>query len=231
MCFPHGGGAAGAYRTLAAALAPDIETVAVQYPGRQDRIAEPFVTDITTLADHAVCGLPGSFNRPLAIFGHSMGATVAFEAARMLTERRRPPVALFVSGRPAPDFVETQTLHLDSDAAILDEMRRLGGPESETIDMLVENPALAEMVLPYVRADYQAVETYRLQPGAELTCPIVALLSTEDPTTTEEQMRAWAAHTSGPFQLHTFGGGHFYLESHLPKIAGVIKDQLESSVP
>lgn len=155
-------------RTAAAAEALAAATTAesrIQYPGRQDRIGDPMVDDLTAIAAAVVQELPPVQGGNVALFGHSMGATVAFEAARLLEGRGTTLAVLFVSGRPAASVDETKTLHLQSDQALLDDMRRLGGPDSQAVEILEQNPDLAELVLPYVRTDYRAVETYPIPPG------------------------------------------------------------------
>ncbi|MFZ2176201.1 MAG: alpha/beta fold hydrolase, partial [Rhodococcus sp. (in: high G+C Gram-positive bacteria)] len=161
LCFPHGGGTASAYRGLSEALAPRIEVMAVQYPGRQDRLGDRMVSDIGAISEQVVGELTSAEGRRLAVFGHSMGATVAFEAARRFEQRSGALAALFVSGRAAPGIARTTTLHRQSDGALIDEMRRLGGADSPAVQMVVQHPELAELVLPSLRNDYKAVETYR----------------------------------------------------------------------
>jgi pyochelin biosynthesis protein PchC len=226
VCLPHGGGTASAYKSLSEALAPHVEVLAVQYPGRQDRFGDPMIGVMTEIAEAVAANLPPTGNRRVAVFGHSMGATVAYETARRIEQRGTDVAALFVSGRPSPAFVEPQTLHLQGDDALLADMRRLGGPDTKTIDLLVENPDLAEMVLPFVRSDYKAVETYRFQPGHTLKSPIVAMYSDADPTVNAEQAAEWSEFTSGTFETATFSGGHFYIDEQLPKVAAVIRSRL-----
>ncbi|MBF6191460.1 alpha/beta fold hydrolase [Nocardia implantans] len=219
LCFPPGGGSATAYRDLAQRFGAGVEVSAVQYPGRQDRLGDNLITDLITLADriaHAV--LAQDRKEPLSLFGHSMGATVAFETARELERAGRPVHHLFVSGRPAPAFEETKRLHLASDDALIDDLVLLAS-DPAPLEMLRAEPGLAELVLPAVRADYQAVETYRYQPGEPLRADIAALVSTEDPTMRPEQADEWRAHTSGGFDRATFPGGHFYLDEHGAQVA------------
>ncbi|RJO73464.1 thioesterase [Nocardia panacis] len=226
VCFPPAGASVHAYRDLARRFGPGIAVAAVQYPGRQDRLGEQPVPDIAILAEHVAGEIlsQGSVER-LALFGHSMGATVAFETARRLERAGQSVTRLFVSGRIAPPVHHTGRLHLGSDAALIGDLERLAN-DPATVSILRDEPSLAELVLPAVRADYQAVETYVYQEGSPLRCPISALVSTEDPTVTEAQTRDWSEHTAAEFDLRTFPGRHFYLEEKGRAVADFVTRQL-----
>lgn len=225
VCFPPGGGSATTYRELARHLGPGIAVRAVQYPGRQDRIGEPVVTDLHALADRIAEDLLDRQEPARTLFGHSMGATVAYETARRLAASGAPARALIVSGRPAPTFLETGLLHRASDSELLDDLERLAA-DPAPIRSLRAEPGLTDLVLPAVRGDYQAVETYRHRPGPVLACPIVALVGAEDPTTSTAQAREWAAMTDGRFSLTSFPGGHFYLDEQPTAVATEIARHL-----
>src|SRR3546814_4467064 len=81
FCFPHAGGAASSYFAWAGALEA-VDVLAVQPPGREGRLAEPLIADMTTLLDRLVAAIEPQLDRPFVFFGHSMGALVAFETAR-----------------------------------------------------------------------------------------------------------------------------------------------------
>lgn len=223
VCLPHAGGSASYYHPLSAALSPDVEALVVQYPGRQDRRAEPLVDDLHVLADRisdALAAEPG----PLALFGHSMGAVLAYEVTRRLERDGRDVTALFVSGRRAPSTHREEKLHRVGDAQLLDEMRRLSGTEASLLD----DEEIVRMVLPAIRNDFRAVETYRHQPGGEpeLRCPVTALIGADDPRVTAAEAGQWRVHTSAPFDLHTYPGGHFYLTSVTTELAHLLRARL-----
>ncbi|MGP3968752.1 thioesterase II family protein [Streptomyces sp. 6N223] len=223
VCLPHAGGSASFYHPFSAALSPEVEVLAVQYPGRQDRLGEEPISDIGRLAD-AVCRavLPET-GRPFALFGHSMGAVLAYETARRLAARGAPaPAVLFVSGRRAPSRHREETVHLRDDAGVLAELRKLGGSDTRLLD----DPEIVAMVLPAVRGDYTAIETYRHRPGPPLASPLVALMGDADPRTTPEDVRAWEDHTEGAFATHVFPGGHFFLNDQRDGVLGVITKTL-----
>jgi pimeloyl-ACP methyl ester carboxylesterase len=128
----------------------DIEVLAVQYPGRQDRGAEPCVRNIPDLADAIHAALRPRLTEPYAFFGHSMGAILAFEVAcRIARAGGIAPAHLFVSGRRAPSLVRREELHRASTAEFIAEMRALGGTDPRVF----ADPELLKLVLPTVRAD------------------------------------------------------------------------------
>jgi pyochelin biosynthesis protein PchC len=209
VCLPHAGGSASSFFGLARALAPGIEVLAVQYPGRQDRLAEPLVDDLRTLADAVRQALLPWSHRPAAVLGHSMGATVGFELAARWERDGRAPLGLLASAARPPSRAGNAAVHRLSDAALLTEVEILGGAP-------VTDPVQADLLraaLPVIRNDYRALETY-VAGGETLRCPIAALAGEHDPRVTADDARAWARHTSGPFACRPMPGGHFYPATH-----------------
>jgi pyochelin biosynthesis protein PchC len=220
ICFPHAGGAASYYFPASRALAPQIEVLAVQYPGRQDRRTERCVDNVAGLADQISRALGDATEEPVAFFGHSMGAILAFEVARRMQERTGwTPIRLFVSGRPAPPRSRPDTVHLRDDAGLISELKRLGGVPPQ----LLEEDDILAMTLPAARNDYKAIETYRYTPGPRLLCPITALLGADDPMVTVDEANAWSEQSAGEFTLRVFPGGHFYLENWPAELLDAIR--------
>jgi pyochelin biosynthetic protein PchC len=209
FCFPHAGGSASYFRATAQALAPVADVHAVQYSGRQDRYREPLVPDLASVAD-VVAGLIGDGDeRPMAFFGHSMGATLAFEVARRLERAGKPLAALFVSARPAPSVPDRRRLHLLPDPDLVAEIKALEGTQS----WLFDDEEIRAMILPVLRNDHQAVEGYRYVPGPPLGCEIIALHGKNDPLSPAADVARWQEQTRGRFSIHSYPGGHFYLDA------------------
>ncbi|NGO68314.1 thioesterase II family protein [Streptomyces boncukensis] len=225
LCLPHAGGSASFYFPVSRSLSPTVETLAVQYPGRQDRRSEPNIDDLPTLARGILGALDGWLDKPLALFGHSMGATVGFELARMLEQERGVvPAWLFTSGRRAPSMPRDERIHQESDEGFIAELRRLNGTDGN----ILGDEEMLRMILPAARSDYRAAETYRYVPGAPLSCPVTAFVGNDDPKVTVAEARAWEQHTTAEFDFHQFDGGHFYLTTHQTQLLKIMADQLRS---
>lgn len=221
VCFPHAGAAADSYLDLSRALAPDVDVHAVQYPGRQDRRDEEPLGTAGEIADEVAIVLGSSDGGPFALFGHSMGALVAYETARRLERQPGPrPQRLFVSGQSAPRVHERRT-DLPDDDGLLDELRRLG--TSETV---LADGALLAMSLPVLRADYRVLRSYAWAPGPPLRVGITALCGDADPLTTTDDSARWLQHSVLPGRTRIFRGGHFYLGEHVAEVARAVRRDL-----
>jgi len=224
VCLPHAGGSASFFFPVSAAVGPGVDVVAIQYPGRQDRRTEPPISDMAVLADRIHDVLRRQPEMPLTFFGHSMGAIVAFDVTRRLEAEGRSPVRLFASGRRAPSTHRDETVHRLDDAAILAEVRRLNGTASSVLG----DDEIMRAVLPALRADYHATETYRCAPEITVKCPISVLTGDTDPRTSLDEANAWAQHTSGSFDLDVFTGGHFFLTAHADAIIKILDQHFQA---
>jgi pyochelin biosynthesis protein PchC len=225
VCFPHAGGSATYYFPMSRALAPAIEVLALQYPGRQDRRLEKCIDSIPDLANRIYGVLKSRVEPPFAYFGHSMGATLAFEVARRFQLRPPGPVRIFASGRCAPSRRRAgEPIHLRDDAGLLAELRRGGATDPRVLD----DEDLRAAILPMARSDYKAIETYACAPGAQLDCPITVLVGDCDPQVTIDEAAAWGEHSAGGSDLHVFPGGHFYLEACQEDVIATISATLET---
>jgi surfactin synthase thioesterase subunit len=224
VCLPHAGGSATFFVPVSAALSPGVDVVAIQYPGRQDRRAERPIDDIAVLADLIHALIRREPEMPMILFGHSMGAVIGFEVTRRLEAEKHGPLRLIVSGRRAPATYRNETVHLRDDAGILAEVRLMAGTASSVLG----DDELMRAALPALRADYRAAETYTCPPDVTVNCPITALTGDNDPKTTLDEAKAWAKQTTGPFDLHVFAGGHFFLTDHADEIIKLISQHLHA---
>ncbi|NED93299.1 thioesterase [Streptomyces sp. SID11233] len=222
VCLPHAGGSASFYFPVARELAPQVEVLAVQYPGRQDRRTEPAVTGLETMADRIAEELGPWADRPYALFGHSMGAAIGFEVARRMEAAGRGPTDLFVSGRRAPSLDRDDEWQPGTDEEVVAEIRKLNG----TGGSLLDDEETLRMILPALRADYEALRGYRYRPGPALGCPVTAFTGDQDPKARVEDVRAWENHTRSGFGLRVLPGGHFFLVGQQEQVLRTIREQL-----
>ncbi|MDI2127099.1 thioesterase II family protein [Yinghuangia seranimata] len=227
VCFAHAGGWTSAFHSWGAGLPRDLGVLAVRYPGREDRLGDPFATTLDSLADDVADALTGLARHRLVLFGHSMGASVAHEVALRLRERGWPPAALCVSGRRPPHA--------------LDGLRKLCGTDDEIVADVVRydasravvfaDPGLREIVLPAVRDDYRLVDEYAGGPRPALDCPVYGYTGDADPEATPEQMSRWADTTHGAFRLRVLPGGHFYLRAGEAALLADLSAELGHGAP
>jgi len=182
-----------------------IELCAIQLPGREQRFAEACVDRLDPFLDALMPVLSPWLDRPFVLFGHSLGALVAFELARRLADV--PLAGVVASAFHAPHLPCERSLSALPDAAFVAEIARLGGTPPE----LLGDAELMEAMLPALRADFALAESYRHEPGARLAVPLVAMGGAADPWVGAEALGDWAAHTGAGFRLRLFRGGHFYL--------------------
>jgi medium-chain acyl-[acyl-carrier-protein] hydrolase len=208
FCVPFAGAGDAVFRTWGQSLPADIEVCALRLPGRDHRRAEPPFSRLTPLIHALADALAPELSRPYALYGHSMGARVAFELAREQRRRNQPaPLLLAISGRPAPHHPTRDPLHALPTDQLIARIRRLGG----TPDAILHEPELMARFLPVVRADLAVNEIEPHRPEPPLACPIVAFGGTHDERCHPEELEAWRDHTTGPFSAHFFPGGHFFV--------------------
>ncbi|MFD5419248.1 thioesterase II family protein [Streptomyces sp. NPDC127069] len=224
VVLPHAGGSASYYFPLSRDLAAHAEVLTVQYPGRQERLSEPSPDTISGLVDGVEGALAPWRERPLVLFGHSMGAVLAYELTRRLEASGAAPRGLILSGRRSPLVPRHDDLHTLDDDALLAHVRALSGTDTT----LLADPELQAMILPALRSDYHAVGTYRHEPGPLLRTPVSVLCGESDPRAAVPEAMAWRELTEGAFTFRGFPGGHFYLAERHEAVTSAIADDLKA---
>jgi pyochelin biosynthetic protein PchC len=222
LCFAHAGGGPSAFRTWPNRLPADVDVLAVRYPGRQDRVTEDCVERMDVLADRITEAVRPVLDLPTALFGHSMGAWLAYEVALRLQHRYGvAPSVLFVSGQRAPHLPDRRQSGLD-DASLIDEVRRLGAYQAELFD----DPELRELIMPAIRADFRVVQGYRPTHAGVVDAPVIGYVGDADTDVPVADVREWAAVTSAGFTHRVLPGGHFYLVDQEAELLRDITEKL-----
>ncbi|WP_236794813.1 thioesterase domain-containing protein [Amycolatopsis sp. GM8] len=231
FCLPHAGAGASTYRKWAEGLPEWLDVCPVQPPGRETRVLERPFDRAGRLAAALAEQLEGELGMPYAIFGHSVGALVAFELAHRLPETAcPPPVHLFVSGRRAPQLPDRHAplrdLSLDE---LADRLRELGGTSEEVL----RDRRLLEFITPLLRADFAVNETYDYVARPPLAVPITVFGATRDPRADRAGLAAWQVQTNCEFHLDLLDGGHFAVLEQAPlvheRVVATLRDALRTA--
>lgn len=227
ICFPYAGASAWMYRPWRDAFADGVEVRAVQLPGRGPRLHESRIESLDAAAAAVSAAILPLSDRPLALFGHSFGALLAFECARRLQAADACPVQLFVSAEDAPHVPDRNPPlhHLERDE-FLRELRALNGMPQAILDC----PDLLEILLPVVRSDFTALETYTFRAGPALNCPITVFGGLHDPRTSIDGLARWGEVSAVGSTLERIVGDHFFVDSARPQVVAHVAATLTRSV-
>lgn len=219
FAFPCAGGSARMFRKWQDWL-PDLEVVAVELPGRGIHRCHPPVEHMDELIDRLLPALDPLLDVPFAVFGHSMGALVAFEWSCALRRTgRRSPEHVFVSGMRAPHLIQGQSrVHALPEPEFLQAVESLRGIPAE----VMEHESLVRHFLPVLRTDLRLAETYRCRERALLRHPITVFAGLDDPTTSTANLDEWSFHTGSFCTVRLMEGDHFFIHQHAHVMAASI---------
>jgi medium-chain acyl-[acyl-carrier-protein] hydrolase len=228
FCDPYAGGGASLYRPWTALLQSAIQVCPVQLPGRVERFREQPHTTLHGAVNELAAGVMPLVDRPFALFGHSMGASIAFELARELRRRGASPAWLFVGGSRAPQRpAPAGCLSALPEQVFVDAVQRKYGGIPAAI---LQTPELLQLLLPVLRADLTMIETYRYRDEPPLECPITVFGGLDDDTVTPDELRAWQEQTVGPFEYTTLPGGHFFVKESRAALVRGVEERLRSVI-
>lgn len=211
FCFPYAGGTAAIFRDWAETVALDVEICAIRLPGREGRHADPPFRRAERVAESLTPILQDFLDLPFVMFGHSMGAILAYEITRAIrTATAVEPRALLVSAHRAPHLPRRgRDRHDLPREQLIAELKALNGTPAEVF----QHDDLLDFVLPILRSDLELVESWSSPAGVRLSCPVVAFAGSDDRNVSAEEVAGWAAVTSGPFRSVALAGDHFFINS------------------
>jgi len=224
FCFPYAGGGASIYREWGSDLPRDIEVCPVQLPGRENRIREEPIRRMEPLLDALSSGLDAYLDRPFALFGHSMGATIGYELARRLrAEGKNGPLVLLVAARRAPHVPPPESPIYDlPDESFKQSLRDLAG----TPEGFFDDTELVQLFEPMLRADFEINDTYRPSGDLLLDCPISVFGALDDDAVPLGHLEAWREVTRGPFRLEMLPGDHFTVIGERDRLVAGVAHEL-----
>lgn len=226
FCFPYAGAGAAIFRLWPRHLPDDIELFAIHAPGRAHRLREAPLTSIPALVEAALAEITPLLDRPFALFGHSLGAVVAAECARALESRGVTPAHLFVSARPPLRRPDPHIHALPDNEFIAALNRRYQGIPAE----ILQYPEILELLLPALRADLQALETFG--PDASrpaLRCPTSVFGGSLDRAVSRDDLESWREEALD-CRIRVFPGDHFYIDPQRASLVAEIAATLQATV-
>jgi medium-chain acyl-[acyl-carrier-protein] hydrolase len=212
FCLPYAGGSAGLYRNWHDWMAPEVEVVAVELPGRGIHQRAAPLDRMEAIVETLLVAMMPLLDLPFALFGHSLGGLIAFELSRALARGgHATPVQLFVSAVEAPHLPSRgATLHDLPQSEFLAELRRFNMGAAQAL----KNEELAEILLPVLRADFRVAETYRHLGGPPLTHPITVFGGLHDAAIPPDALEAWQRHTRDRCLVRLLAGDHFFIHEY-----------------
>ena len=219
VCLPYAGGGASLFARWSERLPEEVEVVAVQLPGREDRIAEhPFLYRPALVERLAEETFP-VLNRIPVFFGYSMGALLAYELACVAADTPAAPRALLLGARAAPHLDDGPRIaHLD-DERFLAHIREYNGTPPE----ILAHEEILSLVLPALRADFALCESAPPPVGTTLSCPVSTYAGANDRYASPSAVDAWRNVTTGSFRCTVFPGDHFFIHSNLEGVLAQIR--------
>jgi len=222
-CLPYAGGNASIYASFKDKIGDEIELVAIQLPGRSERMFEEAFTDMDALVETIYRQIASTLHEPFAFFGHSMGGVIAYALTKKIEaySRFRPEFTIISATKPI-EMINQNSKHTLDDEALIEMLKSYkASPEA-----VLESKELMDMLLPTIRADYKLIETYKAPVGKRLETPLILFNSEEDMS--KETICAWQKYFKYDAKYISFEGGHFFIHSQGNKMVNEIKDLVAS---
>jgi medium-chain acyl-[acyl-carrier-protein] hydrolase len=228
ICLPYAGAGASMFNTWQLPDRLAAEVWAVQPPGRENRWREPSVRRVEPMVHAIATALRPLLDVPFALFGHSMGALLAFEVCRFLRRGGAPqPVRLFVSAHRSPDLPAWRPpVSPLAEPQFMARLAEMTGPSRS----VVLDPELLSVFAPMMRADFELCETYRYTVDDPLDMPFSCFAAVDDPEVRVDEVLAWQRHTSRESRVHCLAGGHLFLRDHADTVRALIAADLTADV-
>lgn len=227
FCFTYAAATARIFRSWNDYAPEWLEVSGCELPGHGPRLAEKPLDTQDEAALEIADTLEPLLDRPYALFGHCLGAALAYEATRILRDRgKAQPVHLFCSGARGPHLgIPIADVESMGDDEFIEHMYTA---YSAPIEFL-RHPEMGPLFLPMVRADARMTQNYRYLPGPPVSYPITAVAGEMDPDVQMEHLEGWRQHTSAGVTTRLYPGNHFFFLKSAPQLLGDFVGELEAS--
>ncbi|MEU3313840.1 thioesterase II family protein [Streptomyces sp. NPDC048387] len=223
LCVPFAGAGPSFFHPWRELAAGRWRVTAVELPGRERRIMEEPYRNVCEAAKGVVDEVVADLGEgaPVVLFGHSLGAVLAYELAHLLGARGITVERLVVSGSPGPWTQRERRAAGLPDEEFLARVEEFAGFRHEALD----HPEMRELILPVLQADCEMHENYVPSTDVPLAVPVCSLRGADDGLVTAEEARQWQAATTAGCTYEEFPGDHMYLVDAGREVLDVIAAQ------
>lgn len=223
LCISHAGAGASSFNGWANLLPEWLELVRVQLPGREDRSSEAGIGAVELVVNGLIEEVESLSDKPLAIYGHCVGALIGFELARALRRRGRVyPVGLFVSGRRPPQAERSRQLYALEEQDLLIALEEMGASSP-----LLSNARWRQYYIAGVRKDLEIADTYLYYDEAPFACPLTFFHGIDDP---HPRVTGWEIQSDGQYDEYWLDGGHFFSKKGLSELTTLLSGKISESL-
>lgn len=222
ICFPYAGAGASIFNSWEK-VSNDFNLIAVQLPGREKKFTEKPFTDAKTAIN---CLIPEILNDidkniPVVVFGHCMGALLAYECTKQLLERDDIKIThLIASGSPSPLNKKTEAPKYSSDDEFIHNIETITGYKHPALEI----PAMRSLILPTLKADAEMNNSYRPSEQKPLDIPVTTIRGTDDDLASVALVEMWNETTTLDVVHKELPGGHLYLLDNAENILNIIHE-------
>ncbi|WP_177189883.1 thioesterase II family protein [Hymenobacter actinosclerus] len=227
--IPYAGGGRYSYQGIKRFMPANIEHVALELPGRGQRVTEDLLVDLDRMVDDLAQQLQVQRNgAPFVLYGHSMGGVLGHQLLRHLARvGAELPMHFLISGCAAPCQERYQkNRHRLSDGLLTQELMKLGGLPPEVL----ASEELMSFCLPIIRADIQALELHAYRPATPYSVPLTIVSGTAEGLA-ESDLDEWSRETMEPIGKLRLPGNHFFIEQQFHVLAGLIQQVVTAAQP
>ncbi|MFJ3303917.1 thioesterase II family protein [Streptomyces sp. NPDC086549] len=226
LCLPFAGAGASFYFPWRNLGVDGLDIQPLQLPGRERLVGEEPYTNVQAAADGLLpTALELAGRGPVAVFGHSLGAILAYELAHRIADNGANEVVhLFVSGSQGPWNGRTERATGLDDDAFLARVQEFAGYTHPAFDI----PEMRELLLPTLRADVEMHESYVPTSARKLDAPITSVRGVDDHLVSAQAADHWRDATTGAFTAFDVPGGHMYLDDDAKSLLALIAETLST---
>jgi surfactin synthase thioesterase subunit len=223
VCLPFAGGGASIYTGWKQALSEYVEVSPIFLPGREIRSNEIPIDNMYLLINELVSYWKFCEYIPDVVFGHSMGAAIAYELCAALQSNGMPiPSLLIISGHASPHAKIPYSFHQLEDHLFIKSIHALGGLDSE----IINSPELIEYLLPILRADFTLIETWKPSGILLSNTEIWVISGSQDEQASLDKMSGWSQYSSRPISSIKIQGNHFFIHKQRTELLIMLAQKL-----